>query len=65
MNIVDVSTNTVIDDELLMIEVEFDIFTPVAAPYPKLSIMFPNKRLNAGTAAPKIVAAIVPIINSA
>lgn len=36
---------------------------PVDAPYPRPSIIFPNKRQNAGRAAPNAMAAVDPIIN--
>jgi hypothetical protein len=48
----------------LELDVEFDVVPPVAAPYPRPSIIFPNKRQNAGKAAPNAVAAIDPIIKS-
>lgn len=35
----------------------------VAAPYPRPSIIFPNKRQNAGRAAPNVMDAKVPIVN--
>ena len=48
---------------LLELDVEFDV-PPVEAPYPRPSIIFPNNRQNAGSAAPNAVAAVVPIINN-
>lgn len=48
---------------LLETAVELFVVPSVAAPYPRPSIIFPNKRQNAGKAAPKAMAAVEPIVN--
>lgn len=48
---------------LLEPAVELLVVPPAAAPYPRPSIIFPNKRQNAGRAAPKVMAAVDPIVN--